>query len=113
MSQHLEKALDAVNRKIESNKKQKGFFVRHLWKVIGLGVLTSIAGPSQVQEDYFGRRGKNALELSGLEYVELVFAFAFFYTLACFIGHCVFSWQDKKALKALEKRKAQLEKALE
>lgn len=113
MSRHYkEKELDALNGKIESNIRQRGFFVRHLWKVIGFGLFVSIWAPTKGLNPH-GFKQKSAIEASDFSYYELMAITAIGYTIICFLGHFIWKRQDKKALERLLKRKNELEQGLD
>ncbi|RXJ52842.1 hypothetical protein [Gelidibacter gilvus] len=103
------KALLATEYKIENIRTQTGFFVRNIWKIIGFGIFISFWAPTH-QTSAAGFKSKSALQINDYNYLDLVLMTAFGYTVCCFIGHYIWSWQDKKQLKKLIQKRNNLKK---
>ncbi|SFU56584.1 hypothetical protein SAMN05216480_107157 [Pustulibacterium marinum] len=112
---YREKELLAIEGKIYTTEQGRKYFVKNIYKIIGVGIVFSFLGAK-----YKGRSGYNgsgplqpslaeALELS---YIETVLLIAFFYTLVCFIAHFAWEYQDKKKIKKLENRRREIENEL-
>ena len=110
---YKEKALQATQNKIERLKRESRFFTRNKWKTIGFGALLSILGPSYNSEPDVLGKSRNALETSGMTYLELSISIAVFYSLVITIAHFVWKRQENKKLRFLEEREKQLQEELD
>ncbi len=108
---YKEKELSALEGKIKTTIEDSGFFVKNLWKVIGFGLLFSLWAPMYSGGDEL-RETRSALEVSELNYFELVILSAIVYSFFCFLAHVTWKFQDEKKLKRLRKRKYELEKEI-
>ncbi len=112
MSIHFkEKELKAIKGKIKTTKKQSGFFIKNIWKVVGFGIFFSFWAPTYTGEDYISG-DRSVMNLAGMSYYELVILTASLYTGFSFLAHFIWNYQDKAKINRLEKRKKQLEKEL-
>lgn len=98
-------------RKIEDVEHHSNFVVKNLWKVVGFGVMLSLAVPAQGLGDY-ELKGPSILSMMDTEYWEAVFGIAILY-IGCFIVfHFGWKLQDSLYLKELNEKKDQLIKEL-
>lgn len=104
-----EKELQSIKNKIDSNIKQTGFLIRNIWKVIAFGIYVSFWAPTYRSTDSIGHARKSAFEFSDLNYYQIVLITAILYTVAYFVSHFIWSWQDRKVLKKLLLKKEELE----
>lgn len=100
-----------ILKRIEGINVQQNFFIRHLKKTVGLGLLLSLSIPAQgLGTTTF--KGPSILAFMELSYWELALIIAIFYTFGCFIGHFVWKLQDDRYLKELHEEKEQLMREL-
>ncbi|CAL2089459.1 conserved hypothetical protein [Tenacibaculum sp. 190524A05c] len=109
---HKEKHLQATIFKIENVKREQDFLLRHLWKVIGLGILFSFWAPTRRPKREFLQHGESMLDLGEYSYTTLVLICAGVYTSLCFIYYVVSKYQDQRKLKNLEELKRNLEREI-
>lgn len=112
---YIEKAILATTYKIERVKRETGIFKRNKWATIGAGALITIIGPNYTDNDpgmFHQRSSRNALEMSDMSYLHFSITLAFFYSAAIIIAHLTWTAHDRRKIKKLEKRKAELEKQL-
>ena len=109
MSRHYkEKELRSIQGKIKTTKKESGFFIKNIWKVVGFGIFLA---PTYSSEDYLSGH-RSVMNSAAMDYYGLVILTASIYTLFSFLAHFIWQYQDKIKINRLEKRKNQLEKEL-
>ncbi|WP_442267465.1 hypothetical protein ACSIGC_07260 [Tenacibaculum sp. ZS6-P6] len=86
MSKHQkEKHLQATIYKIENVKREQNFILKHLWKIIVLGIVFSFWAPTYGGSDALHRRKDSLLEKGDYNYITLVIICALVYTVFFFI----------------------------
>ena len=105
---HLEKALIAVNNKIERLDKQTGYIIKNQNKVIIIVVILSFLTPFCGTQD-----GKSIPDLLEMSYSGTVVFIFVAISLACLLGHVIWTIQDKAQMKRLLQRKQKLEDKLD
>lgn len=98
-------------RQIEDVHQHEGYVVKHFWKIVGLGVLLSLAVPAQgLGESEF--KGTSILILMEAEYWQVSLIIGSLYTIFITIFHLGWKLQDYLYLKELNEKKERLIKEL-
>ena len=105
------RVLLSILRRIERVNTEKNFIARNIKKIVGLGVLLSLAFPAQGlgTNDF---KGTSILVSMGLSYWELAFCIAFLFTCCCVVGHLGWKLENTLYLKELNAEKAKLMREL-
>ncbi|WP_394750448.1 hypothetical protein [Spongiimicrobium salis] len=104
---YKEKAPLATKAKIARLHKESGFFRKNRIKIIFFGIVFSLWAP-------FHERGFEGTmrDITGMNYLKIGALSLIFYTLFCFLGHTVWTYQERQKMKALQQKKTSLEQEL-
>ena len=111
MTEYQKNRLQVYTAKIEKIEKNSGFIKKNFIKVLLFGIGFSLLLPfySGPNNKYSNSKRDTLLEISELDYLPFVIITFLVYAFLCFLGHIIFSYQDKRELKKLRKLKASIE----